>query len=184
MRLTPCGIAAGCVAAARARAFAAKAAALAAGRALVARLGASPNALRRQGFAVNLDGAWRSVADLLRSPAITFPELATLWPELAALAPEIREQLEIDARYAGYLERQEADIRAFRRDEELQLPADLDYTRIGGFSTEIYQKLSTIRPRTLGQAARIPGVTPAALTALLRFVHRAEAGTSPRRARA
>jgi len=184
LRLTPEGIAAGCVGAERARVFGAKEAELAAGRALAAGLGASPNALRRQGFAINLDGTWRSVADLLRSPAITFAELAAVWPELAALAPGIREQLEIDARYAGYLERQEADIRAFRRDEELQLPANLDYTRIGGFSTEIYQKLSSIRPRTLGQAARIPGVTPAALTALLRFVHRAEAGTAPRRERA
>ena len=184
LRLTPHGIAAGCVGAERAQAFAAKEAALAAGRALAARLGANPNALRRQGLAVNLDGAWRSVADLLRTPAVTFVDLAALWPELAALAPAVREQLEIDARYAGYLERQEADIRAFRRDEELELPANLDYTRVGGFSTEIYQKLSSIRPRTLGQAARIPGVTPAALTALLRFVHRAEAGTAPRRERA
>ncbi|HUI16182.1 MAG TPA: FAD-dependent oxidoreductase, partial [Alphaproteobacteria bacterium] len=184
LRLTPEGIAAGCVGAERARVFGAKEAELAAGRALAAGLGASPNALRRQGFAINLDGAWRSVADLLRHPAITFAELAAVWPELAALGPATREQLEIDARYAGYLERQEADIRAFRRDEELQLPANLDYTRIGGFSTEIYQKLSSIRPRTLGQAARIPGVTPAALTALLRFVHRAEAGTAPRRERA
>ena len=180
MRLTPLGLAAGCVSRERERAFAAKQSALAAGRALVQGLGASPSALRRHGLAINLDGAWRSVADLLRYPGLGLPQLAAIWPELAALAPEIREQLEIDARYAGYLERQDADIRAFRRDEELHLPDDLDYTRLSGLSAEAYQKLSAIRPRTLGQAARIPGLTPAALTLLLRFVRR-DSSSEPRR---
>ncbi len=181
MRLTPLGLAAGCVSAERERAFAAKQTALAAGRALAARLGASPSALRRHGLAINLDGAWRNVADLLRYPGLGLPQLAAIWPELASLPPEIREQLEIDARYAGYLERQDADIRAFRRDEELHLPAELDYTSIGGLSAEAYQKLSAIRPQTLGQAARIPGITPAALILLLRFVRRRDSSSEPRR---
>jgi len=181
MRLTPLGLAAGCVSAERERAFAAKQSALAAGRALVQRLGASPSALRRHGLAINLDGAWRSVADLLRYPGLGLPQLAAIWSELASLPPEIREQLEIDARYAGYLERQDADIRAFRRDEELHLPAELDYTSISGLSAEAYQKLSAIRPQTLGQAARIPGITPAALTLLLRFVRRRGSSSEPRR---
>jgi tRNA uridine 5-carboxymethylaminomethyl modification enzyme len=99
--------------------------------------------------------------------------LQAVWPELAAIPPAIAEQLEIDARYAGYLERQEADIRAFRKDEALALPADLDYDAIGSLSTEIRSKLGAARPATLGAAGRISGVTPAALVALLKYVRRA-----------
>ena len=96
-------------------------------------------------------------------------------PSSASLAPEIAEQLEIDARYAGYLERQERDIAAFRRDEALLLPADLDYAAVGSLSREIRDKLAAARPATLGAAARISGVTPAALVALLKHVKRAAA---------
>jgi tRNA uridine 5-carboxymethylaminomethyl modification enzyme len=95
-----------------------------------------------------------------------------MWPELADIAGESGEQLEIDAHYAGYIDRQAADIRAFRRDEALVLPDDLDYGRVGGLSTEAREKLAAARPATLGAAARIPGITPAALTALLGFVKR------------
>ena len=90
----------------------------------------------------------------------------------AAWAPEVREQLEIDASYAGYLDRQAADAEAFRRDEALRLPADLDYAGVGGLSNEVREKLAAVRPLTLGQAARIEGVTPGALTALLAHVRR------------
>jgi tRNA uridine 5-carboxymethylaminomethyl modification enzyme len=100
------------------------------------------------------------------------PSLVRLWPELTAIPPDIAEQLEIDARYAGYIERQEADIRAFRRDEALRLPRDLDYDAVGSLSTEIRQKLRSAQPETLGAAARVSGVTPAALVALLRYVRR------------
>jgi tRNA uridine 5-carboxymethylaminomethyl modification enzyme len=84
----------------------------------------------------------------------------------------VAEQLEIEGRYAGYLERQDADIRAFRKDELLALPENLDYAAVGSLSTEIREKLSKARPETLGAASRIPGITPAALTALLRYVRR------------
>jgi tRNA uridine 5-carboxymethylaminomethyl modification enzyme len=84
----------------------------------------------------------------------------------------VREQLEIDAGYAGYLDRQAADAAAFRRDEDLRLPADLDYAAVGGLSNEVREKLVAVRPLTLGQAARIEGVTPGALTALLAHVRR------------
>ncbi|HLI10194.1 MAG TPA: tRNA uridine-5-carboxymethylaminomethyl(34) synthesis enzyme MnmG [Alphaproteobacteria bacterium] len=171
-RLTPLGIAAGCVATPRARCFREKQATLVSARHMVASLGGFPNMLRSRGLSVNLDGAWRSVADLLRYPGITLTQLQTIWPELCGLRADVAEQITIDAAYAGYLDRQEADIRAFRRDESLLLPADLDYARIGGLSAEVQQKLSQSRPRTLGQAARISGVTPAALTALLRYVRR------------
>jgi len=87
----------------------------------------------------------------------------------------VREQIEIDAAYAGYLGRQDADVEAFRRDEALALPLELDYARVGGLSNEVREKLGAVRPATLGQAARIEGVTPGALTALLAHVRRPRA---------
>ena len=158
--------------------FAAKSAALSAGRALVVSLQATPAELARQGVAVNQDGVRRSAADLLRYPDIDLAALARLWPELGEIAPEIAEQLEIDGKYAGYLGRQEADIRAFRKDESLALPDDLDIDGIGSLSAEIRQKLRQSRPATLGAAARIPGMTPAALVALLRHVKRRDVVSS------
>jgi tRNA uridine 5-carboxymethylaminomethyl modification enzyme len=169
-RLTPRGEAAGCVGPARRAAFAAKSAALAEARARMRRLALSPNEARGRGLAVNQDGVPRDAATLLSYPSIGFADLIRIWPELGALRPDVVEQLEIDARYSGYLERQEADIVAFRRDEGLSLPPDLDYAGVAGLSTEVRQKLTAVRPTTLGQAARISGVTPAALTTLLGHV--------------
>ena len=173
-RLTPTGIQAGCVGTERAAAFGAKAEALTAARALVQRLALSPSALRDRGIAVNADGVPRTAAELLAYPEIDLQRLAAVWPELGAIPVHIAEQLEIDARYAGYLERQEADIRAFRKDEALELPADLDYESVGSLSAEIRSKLQGAKPATLGAAARISGVTPAALIALLKHVRRRE----------
>ena len=174
-RLTPHGIALGCVSGARAARFATKLVALEQGRRHMEERRMTPSELVRQGFVVNLDGIARSAADLLRLEGANRGRIEAIWPELAAIPPEVFEQIEIDARYAGYLDRQEADIRAFRRDEALTLPADLDYAGIGSLSNEIRSKLDTVRPGTLGAAARIPGVTPAALVALLRHVRRADA---------
>ncbi|WP_114859332.1 tRNA uridine-5-carboxymethylaminomethyl(34) synthesis enzyme MnmG [Azospirillum brasilense] len=171
-RLTAKGLAIGCVGSARRDAFTAKAEALSAGRALVRALQATPAELQRQGIAVNQDGVRRTAADLLRYPDLDLATLARLWPELAAIPADVVEQLEIDGKYAGYLDRQEADIRAFRKDEALELPDDLDPDSIGSLSAEIRQKLRQARPATLGAAARIPGMTPAALVALLRHVKR------------
>src|SRR6185437_15794995 len=154
---------------------AAKAESLAAARAELAALQLSPSELRRRGLAVNADGVARTAIDLLAYPGVDIAALARVWPGLAAVPPSIAEQLEIDARYAGYLERQARDIAAFRRDETLRLPESLDYGAIGGLSSEIKAKLSTATPATLGAAARISGVTPAALVALLRYVKRAPA---------
>ena len=179
-RLTPKGLAVGCVAAERAARYRAKAAALEAGRALVRRLSATPTQLQRRGIPVNLDGVPRSAAALLAYPDFDLARLAGMWPDLAGLRPDVAEQLEIEARYAGYLERQEADIRAFRRDESLELPEDIDYAAIGSLSTEVRSKLERARPATLGAAARISGVTPAAITALLRHVRRRPAGAEAR----
>jgi tRNA uridine 5-carboxymethylaminomethyl modification enzyme len=171
-RLTPLGMATGCVGGKRARSFAAKENALATARARLGELRMTPPALRRRGIAVNNDGITRSAAELLAYPDLSVARLAAIWPDLASLSPEIAEQVEIDARYAGYLERQARDIAAFRRDEALLLPADLDYASVGSLSREITQKLAAARPATLGAAARISGVTPAALVALLKHVKR------------
>ena len=132
----------------------------------------TPPALRRHGIVVNEDGISRSAAELLAYPGIDLARLAEVWPELGSVTPEVAEQVEIDARYAGYLERQERDIASFRRDEALLLPPHLDYTAVGSLSREIRDKLAAARPATLGAAARISGVTPAALVALLKHVKR------------
>jgi tRNA uridine 5-carboxymethylaminomethyl modification enzyme len=171
-RLTPLGEKLGCIGAERSAAFALKRAALEQGRKALRQLSMTPSALRARGFTVNADGVPRSAAELLGYPGIDMTVLARLWPELAAIPPDIVEQLEIDARYAGYIERQEEDIRAFRRDEALRLPRDLDYDAVGSLSSEIRAKLRSAQPETLGAAARVSGVTPAALVALLRFVRR------------
>jgi tRNA uridine 5-carboxymethylaminomethyl modification enzyme len=177
-RLTGLGVELGVVGSARAKAFGAKMTELKAARAMVAVLNATPPELGRKGIHVNADGVRRSVADLLRLPEIDLPRLAAIWPDLAAFSPVVAEQIEIDARYAGYLGRQEADIRALRRDDALELPPELDYGTVGSLSTEIRLALTKSRPTTLGAAARIPGVTPAALAALLRHVKRREPATS------
>ncbi len=171
-RLTARGEAVGAVGTARSRVFGAKMARLAAARAEVERLQATPAKLARAGFKINQDGVRRSAFTLLAYPGIDLCRLAAMWPELRGIRREIAEQLEIDAHYAGYIDRQAADIRAFRRDEALALPDDIDYRRVGGLSTEAREKLTAVRPATLGAAARIPGITPAALTALLGFVKR------------
>src|SRR5882672_7707849 len=171
-RLTPKGIEIGCVGSERATMFHVKQAALDAARTLARGLTASPSALAKQGVAINQDGVVRSALDLLAYPDVDWTRLIHLWPQLATIPGDIAEQLTIDARYEGYLARQRQDIAAYRRDEALELPTDLDYGAVGSLSTEIRQKLSTHRPATLGQAARISGVTPAALVALLKYVRR------------
>lgn len=172
-RLTDLGIEIGCVGPERAKLWGEKKAALADARALLTeQLQATPNELERAGIEVNKDGRRRSAFDLLRYPHVTWEELSRLWPQMNEVSAPVREQMEIDAGYAGYMERQEADILAFRKDEALALPADLDYAKVGSLSNEVRQKLEAARPETLGAAARIPGVTPAAVTALLRHVKR------------
>ncbi len=168
LRLTARGAQVGCVGSTRQSAFAAKAAALAEGRKLLDRLAASPNALAKQGIAVTQDGQIRSAFALLSFPEVTLGRLTAIWPEIEGITPAIRAQLEIDGRYAGYLQRQESDIEAFRRDEALALPENLDLDTVGGLSNEVRSILKTTRPATIGAASRLSGVTPAAIVALLR----------------
>jgi tRNA uridine 5-carboxymethylaminomethyl modification enzyme len=174
-RLTPLGLAAGCVGSGREAAFAAKQAALDEARTLVRSLRLTPPELAKRGLSVNQDGVARSAHDLLRQPELDLKRLSAIWPELTSFRPDVAEQIEIDAAYSGYLDRQNADIRAFARDEALVLPRDLDVEAIGGLSTEIRQKLKAVRPATIGAASRIQGMTPAAVVTLLRYVRRTEA---------
>jgi tRNA uridine 5-carboxymethylaminomethyl modification enzyme len=174
-RLTPVGLDWGCVGTGRAKVFAGQQAALDQAREQMTAARMSPSQLHKRGVVVNQDGVVRSAFDLLRYGATDQADLGALWPELAAIAADVFEKLEIEAHYHGYLDRQDADIRAFKRDESLLLPADLSYESIGSLSTELKTKLSAVRPATLGAAGRIPGITPAALTALLRYVRRADA---------
>ena len=171
-RLTDKGLSWGCVGEERAAVWQDKKGALGKARALAESLSATPNELNRAGFPINQDGRRRSAFDLLALPGIDSERLAAHWPELGRLDAKLREQLEIDAHYAGYLARQEADIAAYRRDEGLLLNPALDYDAIPSLSNEVKQILARSRPATLGAAARLPGVTPAAVVALLRYVKR------------
>jgi tRNA uridine 5-carboxymethylaminomethyl modification enzyme len=172
-RLTPPGLAIGCVGAARAAVHSERAEKLARARALLRSLSLTSSAAQRHGLPVNQDGQRRSAFTLLSFPEIGFSRLAAVWPELAAIDARTAAQVEIDARYAVYLDRQRADIDAFRRDETLALPGALDYAAMPGLSAELRAKLAYLRPRTLGQAQRIEGMTPAALTLLAARASRA-----------
>ncbi|MGH6934272.1 MAG: FAD-dependent oxidoreductase, partial [Dongiaceae bacterium] len=174
LRLTRKGEVIGCVGPVRRAVFARREAELYAGRRLAQGLTASPNELKNHGLSVNLDGVRRSAMELLAYPGVNIARLSAVWPELESLGDAVAEQLEIEAKYSGYLERQEGDVRAFRRDEALPLPANIDYAGIPGLSAEVRAKLQVAKPATLGAAARISGVTPSALTILLRFVRRAD----------
>jgi tRNA uridine 5-carboxymethylaminomethyl modification enzyme len=182
-RLTPRGIALGCVGPGRRRAFEAKLAALEEARARARGLSVTPSEARRYGFSLNQDGQRRTAFDLLSYPDIGWVDLARIWPEFLALAPAIAAQVETDAKYAVYLERQAAEVAAFRRDEAVELPAHLDYDTVPGLSNESRQKLAAARPRTIGHASRIDCITPAALTLLAAYVRGGRLGNEKRAAR-
>ena len=166
-RLTPWGIALGLVGAGRREAFATKAAALAEARRLAESLSLTPNEAVRHGLALNHDGVRRSAYELLGRPDVDMAVLRGIWPELAGIDRFVSEQIEIEARYRVYLDRQSADIEAFRKEEGIALPADIAYSGMAGLSNELREKLALARPATLGQAARIDGMTPAALMLVL-----------------
>ena len=172
-RLTPVGLAAGIVGSHRAAAFAAKAEALAEATRVSRETVFAPKEAGALGVAVNADGQRRSIRDLLAYPGVDLTTFEGVCPAISGWSAAVREQVEIDAGYAGYLDRQASDAEALRREEGLSLPADLDYAVIGSLSNEVKEKLALIRPRTLGQAGRIEGMTPGALTALLSHVKRA-----------
>jgi len=171
-RLTDRGLAIGCVGAARADHHRRKMAGLDAARTLARSVSVTPTEAQRHGVAVNRDGQRRTAFDLLAYPHLGLADIARIWPAFGELAPDIAAQLEIDAKYAVYLDRQAADVAAYRRDESLALPDDLDFRQIPGLSSEMKHKFTDFRPRTVGQAGRLDGVTPAALTLLAAHVRR------------
>jgi len=171
-RLTSRGAALGCVGAGRQAAHEAKAFVLASVRDAASALSLTPTQAAQAGFRITPDGQPRSLRQLLTHKEIGLDDLARVWPQISLWPAFAREQIEIDAAYHGYLERQEADVALFHREEDLRLPLDLDYGALGGLSNEVKEKLSAVAPVTIGQAARIEGVTPGAITALLAHVRR------------
>ena len=152
---------------ARARAFASKARVLSDTTERLRTLSISPSEAGRHGLEINRDGRRRTAFELLSYPGIDLDRLSVIWPEIHGISPRIRAQIEIDARYAAYVQRQEEDVAILRRDEAEIIPADFDYENLPGLSNEIRQKLSRHRPATLAQAGRIDGITPAALMLVL-----------------
>ena len=150
-----------------------KADALASARRLLERLTLTPDEAAGHGIALNRDGRRRSAFDLLAFPNMSVARLASVWPELAAIPAATAERLQVDARYAVYMDRQEASIVAFKKDEAVAIPATLDFAAIPGLSNEIRQKLERHRPATLAQASRIDGITPAALMLVLAHIRKA-----------
>lgn len=170
-RLTRKAMDSGLIGSVRHQAFEAKAAALEAARLQMRSFSLTPKEGEALGIRINQDGMRRTAMELLSYPEVDFPILTRLWPELSLYSPAVIEQLEIEATYAGYLERQEAEIRAFKRDENLTIPEDFSYSHLGSLSTEVKEKLERIKPATVGAAGRIPGMTPAALSALMAHIH-------------
>ena len=173
-RLTPLAINSGLVSSDRARAFATKAAQLAEASTVSRETVFTPKEAAALGIHVNADGQRRSIRDLLAFPGVTLSTFASIRPEIMGWSAQVCEQVEIDAGYAGYLDRQASDAAALRHEESLALPVDLDYAAIGSLSNEVREKLTRVQPRTLGQAGRIEGMTPGALTALLSYVKKAK----------
>jgi tRNA uridine 5-carboxymethylaminomethyl modification enzyme len=171
-RLTPRAIELGCVGLERRAAFERRRAALDAGRAALDGLSLSPNQAAIHGLEINRDGKRRTAFDLLAFPGVDLARLRAIWPELGAIAPPIGRQLEVDARYASYVTRQEIDVAVLQREEGRKIPADFDYGNISGLSNELVQKLTHARPATLAHAGRLDGMTPSALLLLLAHIRK------------
>jgi tRNA uridine 5-carboxymethylaminomethyl modification enzyme len=168
-RLSPVAITSGLLSGEPAKAFLDSQTDLEAGRTLLKSLKASPHRLKTAGFEVRQDGVLRTAHEWLRFPMIGPKQALLLWPELHLLRHSLLERLAIDAAYETYLERQAEDLASFHRDEALSLPSSLDYSSIPALSHEMVERLTRARPETLGAAGRVPGITPAALIALLPY---------------
>ncbi len=170
MRLTPLGYDAGCVSEYRNTVFKAKKAAIDACRTQAQSLKADYADLEQSGITINHDGSKRTAFLLMGYNDVSRETIFKLFPELKRFDEKVYEQVEIESRYAGYIKRQLSDIEVFKKDENLHIREDIDYQLIGGLSREMVFKLSKIKPATIGEASRIPGVTPAAITAILGYL--------------
>jgi len=171
-RLTEKGIEIGCVGAVRRNRHRDKMASLAAARDMAQTLAVTPTEAGRFELWLNRDGQRRTAFELLSYPHVGLAEIARIWPQFVSLAPEIATALEIEAKYAVYLTRQAAEVASFKRDESFAIPDTIDYGTIAGLSSEVRQKLTVARPRTIGQAGRLDGITPAALVLIAAHVRR------------
>ena len=174
LRLTPLGVDIGCVDIERQKIFEERFKRIKKGFKLVQSLTFSPDALLKKGIKINKDGKKRNIIELLSFTNITIPKLKKILPELKNLEYDVLEQIEIEAKYAGYLDRQRMDIKDFEKEENLSIPKSINYKLVGSLSNEIVEKLSKIKPPTLGAAARISGITPAATIALLRYIKKSK----------
>ena len=177
-RLTPLGEAIGCVGSERSAAFAGKAKQLAEAEALLRSVALTPDQAAKHGLVINRDGRKRSAYELLSYPEIDLARLESIWPELGSINPAIAAQITANARYSVYVRRQELDIAAFRKDEGVAIPDDFVFAALPGLSTELRQKLERSRPETLGKAARLDGMTPAALMLLLAHLKKGQPARS------
>ncbi|MFR1673445.1 MAG: tRNA uridine-5-carboxymethylaminomethyl(34) synthesis enzyme MnmG [Alphaproteobacteria bacterium] len=171
-RLTELGYQIGCVGKNRYTVFKAKYEQINHYRQLCEKLIVNPNELDKFGVKTKRDGTKRSAFNVMSYDGVSRETITQIWPELQTMSDDVYEAIEIEAKYAGYLKRQQADIDVFQKDEKLKIKEDIDYALIGGLSREMVQKLSKVRPATIGEASRIPGVTPAAVTAVLSYVKR------------
>lgn len=174
LRLTRKGIVAGCVGSDREGRFGEKEKALTVSRETLTRLSITPNQAKSYDIHINQDGVRRSAFDLL-THKMNFDKISEIWPELKTLRRDVKEQLEIEAMYDGYLERQEQDIVNFKKEEEMTIPENIDYDILPSLSTEVRSKLKRIRPHTIGAASRIQGITPAAVIALMAHIKKSRA---------
>ncbi|MEQ1670630.1 MAG: FAD-dependent oxidoreductase, partial [Hyphomicrobium sp.] len=177
-RLTLIGMTLGVVGGQRARAYTAKAEALADGLNLLNQLNITPNEAAKHGLALNMDGKRRTAFELLAFPDVDLARLMPIWPELDRLAQATARQLEVDALYAAYVRRQDDDVAVLKRDEAIAIPVNFDYAAIPSLSAEVRTKLARAKPSTIAQAARLEGITPAAVLVLLGYL---KAASGPRK---
>ncbi len=169
-RLTPIGLKIGCIGKNREKLFKSKTANIKKGFKITKNLNSTPNQLQKNNIKIKLDGKKRSAFELLSYKNINFENLEKIWPELKNLDVDTKEQIQIESTYSSYLSRQRADIEDFKKEEGLKIPKIIKYKKVGSLSNEIIEKLTKLKPPTLGAASRISGVTPAALIAIMRYI--------------
>ena len=175
LRLTPIGEAAGIIGRERQERFSGFLSDLDKGREVMRNMSISPSQAAKQGLKLNQDGQRRTVYELLAYPEMSLETLAVHWPELLSIDSKVSEVLQIEASYAVYMQRQSADIVDIKRDEDRKIPDDFDFQTLSGLSNELKQKLEKARPENIAQAARVDGMTPAAISLLLALLRKSSA---------